>query len=60
MNWVYILSMINVFYEFECWCNFWGFFNISVRCNIKIYCFEINVDIRLYRWLNVMGMIGIF
>lgn len=59
MNWVYILSFINVFYEFECWCNFLGFFfYICVRCNIKINCFEINVDIRLYMIFEILVLIS--
>lgn len=35
-----------------------GFFYICVRCNIKIYCFEINVDIRLYMIFEILVLIS--
>lgn len=37
---------------------FGGFFYICVRCNIKIYCFEINVDIRLYMIFEILVLIS--
>lgn len=58
MNWVYIPRTINVLYEPERWCNFWGFFNICVRRNTKTHCSEINADIRLYMTFETLVLIS--
>lgn len=59
MNWVYIPSPINVLYEPERWCNFWGFFfYICVRRNTKTHCSEINADIRLYMTFETLVLIS--